>query len=112
MDQKSPPDSPVRKAIEYFHNNYIEPKLENEWQNRAEEELNETSVRRKQELLALRILIASKRNKYLRQSEFLNHFFLPSAPEDFNVDVPEDDEFLLRFLRARKFDSKKAFEMV
>lgn len=60
MDTESPPNSPVRRVIDYFHDNFVEPKLEEEWQKRAEEELNETSVRRKQELLALKILIASK----------------------------------------------------
>ncbi|KAI4465977.1 alpha-tocopherol transfer protein-related [Holotrichia oblita] len=90
METNTPPNSPIRKVIDYFQDNFVEPKLEEEWQNRAEEELNETSVRRKQELLALKILIA----------------------KDYNIDIPEEDDFLLRFLRARKFDSKKAFEMI
>lgn len=60
MDPHTPPNSPIRKVIDYFQDNFLEPKLEEEWQKRAEEELNEMSVRRKQELLALKILIASK----------------------------------------------------
>lgn len=32
--------------------------------------------------------------------------------DDVNLNVPDEEEFLLRFLRARKFDSQKAFTMV
>lgn len=32
--------------------------------------------------------------------------------DDVNLKVPDDEGFLLRFLRARKFDSQKAFAMV
>ncbi|RZC38378.1 alpha-tocopherol transfer protein-like [Asbolus verrucosus] len=61
-----------------------------EWQKTAEEELNETPENLKQEVFALRQMVQN----------------------DTSLNVLEDDAFLLRFLRARKFDSKKAFHML
>ncbi|XP_044751590.1 alpha-tocopherol transfer protein-like [Coccinella septempunctata] len=64
--------------------------LDIECQRKAEEELNETPENYKKELSSLRSMILN----------------------DTNLNVPKEDEFLLRFLRARKFDSKKAFTMI
>ncbi|KAL3280645.1 hypothetical protein HHI36_003881 [Cryptolaemus montrouzieri] len=61
-----------------------------EFQKKAEEELHETPENYKKEITALRAMIT----------------------KDENLNVPDDEEFLLRFLRARKFDSKKAFNMM
>ncbi|XP_018563232.2 alpha-tocopherol transfer protein-like [Anoplophora glabripennis] len=57
---------------------------------RAEKELNESPEVYKRELEALRLMVKN----------------------DPNLSVPDSDQFLLRFLRARKFDSKKAFHMI
>ncbi|CAH1999242.1 unnamed protein product [Acanthoscelides obtectus] len=64
--------------------------LSEEWQQRAAEELNETPEVVERELRALK--------------ELVKH--------DTNLSVPEGDDFLIRFLRARKFDSKKSFHMI
>lgn len=64
--------------------------LDGEWQQRAEEELNENPEVFRRELAALRRLVEN----------------------DSNLTVPNIDEFLVRFLRARKFDSTKAFHML
>ncbi|XP_044266194.1 alpha-tocopherol transfer protein-like [Tribolium madens] len=64
--------------------------LSAERKKQAEEELNETPENLKQELFALRQMVQN----------------------DTNLNIPDDDAFLLRFLRARKFDSKKAFHML
>ncbi|KAL1513481.1 hypothetical protein ABEB36_002887 [Hypothenemus hampei] len=64
--------------------------LETEWVLRAEKELNEIPGKYELELEALRSLVSN----------------------DKNLTVPNTDEFLVRFLRARKFDSTKAFQML
>lgn len=64
--------------------------LETEWRLRAEKELNETQENSQLEMQTLNNLVIN----------------------DPNLRVPNTDEFLLRFLRARKFDSKKAFQML
>uniref|UniRef100_A0A1Y1LTY1 CRAL-TRIO domain-containing protein n=1 Tax=Photinus pyralis TaxID=7054 RepID=A0A1Y1LTY1_PHOPY len=56
----------------------------------AEDELNETPENYKQQLNLLRLLVAN----------------------DKNLRLPEDDAFLIRFLRAKKFDGHKAFHML
>ncbi|CAH1175807.1 unnamed protein product [Phaedon cochleariae] len=61
-----------------------------EWLRRAEEELGETPEVFQRELDALRSMLQN----------------------DTNIRVPDHDKFLVRFLRARKFDSKKAFHML
>lgn len=81
--------------------------LSAEWRKRAEEELNETSENIKHEIFALRVMVQSKCDNHLEHR--YNWYF---SVDDKNLIVPSDDAFLLRFLRARKFDSKKAFHMV
>ncbi|KAJ8975851.1 hypothetical protein NQ317_017345, partial [Molorchus minor] len=54
------------------------------------EELNENPEIFKRELAALRMMVKN----------------------DPNFSIPDNDQFLLRFLSARKFDSKKAFHML
>nr|XP_023025585.1 alpha-tocopherol transfer protein-like [Leptinotarsa decemlineata] len=61
-----------------------------DWIRIAEEELHETPDIFKRELAALRRMVEN----------------------DTNLAVPNYDQFLVRFLRARKFDSKKAFHML
>ncbi|KAG5883323.1 hypothetical protein JTB14_032524 [Gonioctena quinquepunctata] len=61
-----------------------------DWQQRTEEELNESPEVFKRELAALRRMVENETN----------------------LSVPNYDHFLVRFLRARKFDSKKAFHML
>ncbi|KAK9878609.1 hypothetical protein WA026_022870 [Henosepilachna vigintioctopunctata] len=61
-----------------------------EYRKKAEEELNETPDNFKKEMMELRAQIM----------------------KDTNLIVPNNEDFLLRFLRARKFDSKKAFNMM
>ncbi|VEN44624.1 unnamed protein product [Callosobruchus maculatus] len=55
--------------------------LDAEWQQRAAEELNETPEVLERELRALKQLVEN----------------------DTNLSVPEGDDFLVRFLRARKY---------
>ncbi|CAG9862875.1 unnamed protein product [Phyllotreta striolata] len=64
--------------------------LSSEWQQKAEEELNETPEVFQRELTALKRMVEN----------------------DTNLVVPNYDEFLVRFLRARKYDSTKAFHML
>ncbi|XP_076254963.1 alpha-tocopherol transfer protein-like [Rhynchophorus ferrugineus] len=64
--------------------------LDTEWRLRAEKELNETEENYQVEMQTLRGLVLN----------------------DPNLKVPNTDEFLLRFLRARKCNSKKAFQML
>nr|CAI5824974.1 unnamed protein product [Callosobruchus analis] len=70
--------------------NISDYRLNAEWQQRAAEELNETPEVLERELRALKQFVK----------------------DDTNLSVPEGDDFLIRFLRARKFDSKKAFHMI
>ncbi|CAG9769076.1 unnamed protein product [Ceutorhynchus assimilis] len=64
--------------------------LETEWRLRAEKELNETP------------------ENYLVEMQTLQDLIL----NDSNLTVPNTNEFPLRFLRARKFNSTKAFQML
>lgn len=107
MNTKSPPTSPLRECIEKLQPSTT---LNHEWQQRAEEELNETPENYKQGINTLRLQVLSKWivKISLRVADFIWEFIT----DDVNLNVPEDDEFLLRFLRARKFDSQKAFAMV
>ncbi|XP_017771839.1 PREDICTED: clavesin-1-like [Nicrophorus vespilloides] len=83
--------SQIAKVLKQISHGSIEyPCLDREWQERAEEELKETPERYKQELAALKALVLN----------------------DTNLNVPKEDAFLTRFLRARKFDNKKAFNML
>ncbi|CAH1367978.1 hypothetical protein MTP99_009372 [Tenebrio molitor] len=86
--ENSVPISPLRQSLACVGD--PSGSFNAEWQKRAEEELNETPENLKQEVFALRQMVQN----------------------DTNLSVPNDDAFLLRFLRARKFDSKKAFYMV
>ncbi|XP_068084830.1 clavesin-2-like [Anabrus simplex] len=61
-----------------------------EWQQRAADELNETPETARQELESFRNMVAAEANLHVRT----------------------DDAFLLRFLRARKFNCTKAFHML
>ncbi|XP_019757030.1 alpha-tocopherol transfer protein-like [Dendroctonus ponderosae] len=64
--------------------------VDSEWRLRAESELNETPERYALEMKTLTNLVSN----------------------DPNLTVPNNNEFLLRFLRARKFHSSKAFQML
>lgn len=83
------------------------PKLDPIWEKRAEDELNETKERYKQEMCLLKNLVISN-SKTAINFIYSNFSFLG----DKNLIVPCDEEFLVRFLRARKFDANKAFNMV
>ncbi|KAJ8965185.1 hypothetical protein NQ314_004328 [Rhamnusium bicolor] len=92
MENNSPQNLPLRNSLAGVvgknpHGSFL---MDSEWQKRAEEELNETPEIYKRELEALRLMVKN----------------------DPNLSVPDNDQFLLRFLRARKFDSKKAFHML
>lgn len=65
--------------------------VEIEWQQKAREELGEEAVMRKNGLRQLKELIVA-------DADFPN--------------ARNDDAFLLRFLRAKKFDVDKSFRMV
>ncbi|XP_066254794.1 alpha-tocopherol transfer protein-like [Euwallacea similis] len=65
-------------------------KMDGEWRLRAESELNETPERHEAEMRSMCDLVLNDRN----------------------LVVPNASEFLLRFLRARKFNSSKAFQML
>ncbi|XP_028137300.1 alpha-tocopherol transfer protein-like [Diabrotica virgifera virgifera] len=80
---------PLENSVCSEHSSGIKP-LAGEWKQRAEEELNETPEVFKRELAALRRMVEN----------------------DINLTVPNTDEFLTRFLRARKCDSTKAFHML
>ncbi|XP_072387248.1 alpha-tocopherol transfer protein-like [Diabrotica undecimpunctata] len=80
---------PLENSACSEHSSGIKP-LDGEWKQRAEEELNETPEVFKRELAALRRMVEN----------------------DTNLTVPNTDEFLMRFLRARKCDSTKAFHML
>ncbi|XP_057662649.1 alpha-tocopherol transfer protein-like [Diorhabda carinulata] len=78
-------------SLENYNKKYSEiESLKGEWQQRAEKELNENPEVFRRELAALRRMVGN----------------------DSNLAVPNTDEFLVRFLRARKFDSTKAFHML
>ncbi|XP_030766878.1 alpha-tocopherol transfer protein-like [Sitophilus oryzae] len=87
-----PMDNPLDSFnAEALSNNLMGPAvLETEWRLRAEKELNETQENYLIEMQTLKTLVIN----------------------DTNLQVPNVDEFLLRFLRARKFNSKKAFQML
>ncbi|CAG9835150.1 unnamed protein product [Diabrotica balteata] len=80
---------PLENSVCSEHSSGIKS-LDGEWKQRAEEELNETPEVFKRELAALRRMVEN----------------------DTNLTVPNTDEFLIRFLRARKCDSTKAFHML
>lgn len=58
MDKKSPPTSPLRQCFEKLQTTTAT--LDDEWQQRAEEELNETPENFKQRTNALRLQVLSK----------------------------------------------------
>lgn len=58
MDTKSPPTSPLRQCFEKLQSSTKE--LNEEWRQRAEEELNETPENYKQRTNALRLQVLSK----------------------------------------------------
>ncbi|XP_022908344.1 alpha-tocopherol transfer protein-like [Onthophagus taurus] len=78
------------KALRCLSESSTETNLEEEWLKIAAEELGENPEKRKQEIAAVKLMIMN----------------------DPNISIPNEDNFLLRFLRARKFDSKKAFQMI
>lgn len=82
IKQKSVGNTTIIQPFEEF--------TDEKWKQIAQEELKETPEKSKQEITTLKRLLNN----------------------DSNLVVPDDDEFLLRFLRARKFDSKKAFNML
>lgn len=81
-----------------------------EWRLRAENELNETTDKYETEKEAMRDLVLSI--LYSQFSCWTIDFIKKSFSEDPNLSVPNNHEFLIRFLRARKFNSLKAFQMV
>jgi len=97
--EESLPDV-VREAEAAYEESYIlEPLhspitniegLNDEWQKRAQKELQEKVEWRQRDIQALRDLVEA---------------------ED-NLCCATDDQFLLKFLRAKKFDYEKAFKMV
>ncbi|XP_046989790.1 clavesin-2-like [Schistocerca americana] len=66
------------------------PQLPPEWQRRAQEELNERPDTLRQDIDTFRSMVVAEKNLHVRT----------------------DDDFLLRFLRARKFNCAKAFHML
>jgi hypothetical protein len=66
-------------------------KIDRKWLDKAEKELGETQEIKEEKLDELRKLLSANDN-------------VPKGRED--------DAFLLRFLRAKKFDTEKAFKMV
>lgn len=107
MDRNSPPMSPLRQCFEKLQSPTKE--LNTEWRQRAEEELNETPENYKQRTNALRLQVLSK---YPDRKSPNGGDERGIVADDVNLNVPDEEEFLLRFLRARKFDSQKAFTMV
>lgn len=75
----------------------------------AETELNEIPGVCERELEALRLMVQSK---FYFHSLQLHLNTKQQFLDDPNLTVPDYDQFLVRFLRARKFDSKKSFQMV
>lgn len=59
MDTKSPPVSPLRQCFEKLQPS-APTLLDEEWQQRAEEELNETPENYKQKIKALRLQVLGK----------------------------------------------------
>ncbi|KAK5646338.1 hypothetical protein RI129_004802 [Pyrocoelia pectoralis] len=80
-------DSPLQKA---FSDSFKKSTLNPTFLHIAEDELHETPENYKQQLKLLHLLVAN----------------------DKNLVLPDDDDFFIRFLRAKKFDSQKAFHML
>ncbi|XP_075214787.1 alpha-tocopherol transfer protein-like [Lycorma delicatula] len=81
----------VEKNEEVKHLQHKEIKeLSPEWVERAKQELNETPEKTKESLAAIRKLLEA----------------------EIGLNAKNDDAFLLRFLRAKKFDVSKAFSML
>ncbi|KAF5281042.1 hypothetical protein FQR65_LT14892 [Abscondita terminalis] len=82
---------PERNRSKEFNETFNKPTTLNpKFLKIAEDELHETPENYKQELKVLHNLVIN----------------------DKNLTVPDDTDFIIRFLRARKFDSQKAFRMV
>lgn len=80
-------DSPLQKT---FSDSFKKSTLNPTFLHIAEDELHETPENYKQQLKLLHLLVAN----------------------DKNLALPNDDDFFIRFLRAKKFDSQKAFHML
>ncbi len=83
------------------------------WMRKAEDEVCEKGQWRQRDVQALREMVQGENMSstvYIWRRLFLAlRFFLAAAPK---LVSPLDDGFLLRFLRAQKFDYEKAFAMV
>lgn len=85
------PTCPLAFTLESLKNSHLDTEhLSMEWQKRAQEELQEKEEWRERDIQALRELVEAEEGLMCSTS----------------------DQFLVRFLRAKKFDYEKSFKMV